>query len=422
MTKHLLLLVGVWGLSLFSHPAWAQLAADAIARKYAETIQESDLKKHLFIIAADSMEGRYTGSQGQKKAAKYIANHFEQLGLTPPVADGNAKSYFQPFQMVERRIDNATMSIGNEAKTFLKDFYVLNYSAMNTPTSLPVVFAGQGEAQDFAELQAQGVSLQGKAVVCFKSKTTADEKAKQARRLGAQTLIIIIGNSQKEFDEDVSFNAYYIKKATKQLVQKTPPEQSIFFVSHPTAAQLLGIEASNLTEKLTIGTSAAAPVELSVNLQDKLIWSSENVVGLMEGTDKKDEYVIITAHYDHVGITNGVVYNGADDDGSGTVSVLEIAEAFAQAKAEGNGPRRSVVFMTVAGEEIGLFGSQFYTDVEPIFPLENTVVDLNIDMVGRIDDKYKKLNNPNYIYLIGSDKLSSTLHQLSEEVNQTYTT
>ena len=112
-----------------------------------------------------------------------------------------------------------------------------------------------------------------------------------------------------------------------------------------------------------------------------------------------------------------VIFNGADDDGSGTVAVIALAEAFAKAKKEGFGPRRSILFMTVAGEEKGLLGSSYYVE-HPEFPLINTVCDLNIDMIGRIDEKHK--NNPNYIYLIGSDKLSSDLHSISENVNKTY--
>ena len=122
----------------------------------------------------------------------------------------------------------------------------------------------------------------------------------------------------------------------------------------------------------------------------------------------KHELVVITSHYDHIGLVDGKINNGADDDGSGTVTVLEIAEAFMKAHLEGNGSRRSVLFMNVVGEEKGLLGSEWYSD-NPIFPLENTVANLNIDMIGRVDETHK--GNRNYIYLIGSDKLSTELHQ-----------
>jgi Zn-dependent M28 family amino/carboxypeptidase len=146
---------------------------------------------------------------------------------------------------------------------------------------------------------------------------------------------------------------------------------------------------------------------------------SSNVMGMVEGSDLKDEYVFITAHYDHLGKRDTVIYYGADDDGSGTVGVLEIAEAFAKAKAEGKGPRRSIVFMTVSGEEKGLWGSAYYGD-HPVFPLEKTTVDLNIDMIGRNDASRKIGDSTNYVYVVGDDKISSELKPISESVNNKY--
>jgi len=146
---------------------------------------------------------------------------------------------------------------------------------------------------------------------------------------------------------------------------------------------------------------------------------SENVVAFIEGSEKPEEIVVISAHLDHEGVKNGKVYNGADDDGSGTVAMLEIAEAFKLAVKAGKGPKRSILFLHVTGEEKGLLGSKYYTDVDPIFPLENTVCDLNIDMIGRTDSRHKA--DPNYVYLIGSDKLSTELHTISEAMNKKYT-
>jgi Zn-dependent M28 family amino/carboxypeptidase len=146
---------------------------------------------------------------------------------------------------------------------------------------------------------------------------------------------------------------------------------------------------------------------------------SENVVAFIKGSEKPDEIVVISAHYDHLGIdADGEVYNGADDDGSGTVAVMAIAEAFQKAVEDGNGPKRSILFLHVTGEEKGMLGSKYYANF-PVFPLKNTVADLNIDMIGRTDEAHE--NNPNYIYLIGSDKLSTELHNLSEEMNDKFT-
>ena len=140
----------------------------------------------------------------------------------------------------------------------------------------------------------------------------------------------------------------------------------------------------------------------------------ENVLGFIEGTDLKEEVLIITAHYDHLGKKDTSIYNGADDNASGTSAILEIAEAFMKAKNDSVGPRRSILIMAVSGEEKGLLGSKYYTE-NAIYPLEKTIANLNIDMIGRVD-KYHE--DANYVYLIGSDRISSELHNISEEVNR----
>jgi len=144
---------------------------------------------------------------------------------------------------------------------------------------------------------------------------------------------------------------------------------------------------------------------------------SENVLAFIEGSEKPNQVVIVSAHLDHNGIIDGEIYHGADDNGSGTVAIMEMAQAFNKAKQEGFGPKRSVLFLHVTAEEIGLQGSQYYSE-NPVFNLENTVANLNIDMIGRIDKKHE--DNPNYVYLIGADRLSTELHYISEKINDAY--
>ena len=155
----------------------------------------------------------------------------------------------------------------------------------------------------------------------------------------------------------------------------------------------------------------------------------KNVIAYIEGDKHPDEYIIITAHLDHVGMEDGEIFNGADDDGSGTIAILEIAEAFKEASNKGHGPDRSIVFLHVTAEEMGLIGSRYYTDENPLVPLENTVANLNIDMIGRTDPQRPKrnttgrsliYNSREYIYIIGSDKISQELHDINEEVNNLY--
>jgi Zn-dependent M28 family amino/carboxypeptidase len=145
---------------------------------------------------------------------------------------------------------------------------------------------------------------------------------------------------------------------------------------------------------------------------------SENIWAYIEGSEKPDEVLVISAHYDHIGIKNGDIYNGADDDGSGTVAILQIAQAFQKAKKAGHGPKRSILFLHVTGEEHGLHGSRFYSE-NPLFPITNTIADINIDMIGRRDVEHANTNN--YVYVIGADRLSTDLHNITVAQNDKYT-
>ena len=145
-------------------------------------------------------------------------------------------------------------------------------------------------------------------------------------------------------------------------------------------------------------------------------FTADNVAAIIKGSEFPNEYVILTAHLDHVIPRNGEIYNGADDNGSGTVAMLEIAESFALAKQLGKEPKRSIVFLHVTAEERGLLGSKYYTDYEPLVPLKQTVANLNMDMMGRADPE-RGIRNLNYVYIIGSDILSDDLHNINLEAN-----
>jgi Zn-dependent M28 family amino/carboxypeptidase len=200
-----------------------------------------------------------------------------------------------------------------------------------------------------------------------------------------------------------------------------------FYISPEMARSIVGKEAKRLAKARKKITKKGKPITFNFfcnlsMLQEKkqeLIYST-NVMAFIEGSDLKlkEEIVVISAHYDHLGKRGKDVYNGADDNGSGTTALLELAQAYAQAVKDGNGPRRSVLLMWVSGEEKGLLGSEYYVD-NPIFPLENTIVDVNVDMIGRVDKKHA--DNPKYIYVIGADRLSSELHKINEAMNEKYT-
>jgi Zn-dependent M28 family amino/carboxypeptidase len=197
----------------------------------------------------------------------------------------------------------------------------------------------------------------------------------------------------------------------------------VFSASPAVAGKIMGEDGQDILQKMQSAELPkkiySAEVDLGYFKTTTTAYASD-VLGVLPGTDLKDEYVFVTAHYDHLGKRDTVIYYGADDDGSGTVSVLEIAEAFAKAKAAGKGPRRSIVFMLNSGEERGLWGSEYYTD-HPVFPMDKTTVDLNIDMIGRTDSSRHYGDSTNYVYVVGDDKVSTDLKTISEGMNKKYT-
>jgi hypothetical protein len=293
--------------------------------------------------------------------------------------------------------------------------------------SLPLVFAGNGTEQDFNQ-----VDIKDKAVFFFSKESSLgmgrSRSVALAREKGARLILVNNTESAADFDAVTAQLRALSSGGRPTLAKPSVPvlQSGLALISPAAVEKIMGATKEQLKKSATPDASKNALKKIKPSfIQYKSevalrIVKTENVLGYMEGTDKKEELVVVSAHYDHIGVLKNTtaadkINNGADDDGSGTVSVLELARIFAQAKREGKGPRRSILFMTVTGEEKGLLGSSYYTD-HPVFPLEKTVVDLNIDMVGRRDALHK--DSAPYVYVIGSDKLAADLHTLSEDVNR----
>jgi Zn-dependent M28 family amino/carboxypeptidase len=334
--------------------------------------------------------------------------------------------------------------VGGQSYQWLKDFYAYGNSPFDQETALQPVFAGYGIEQDgyndYAGLDVQGKDLvvllgepmkDGKAVLSADGKPgkwSFDSRAKAAlaTQKGARSVVFINPDAEK-FKQNLTRFKPYLNQARVSMVGAAQvPRAATFFISTPAGYALLQAKPETLAKYQAAVAEAGKPVKNPFRPTKLVIraprktetFATENVMGYLEGTDKKDEVLVISAHYDHLGVQDGKVFNGADDDGSGTVAVLEMAEAFAQAKKNGHGPSRSLLFITVTAEEKGLFGSEFYTD-NPVFPLSQTIADLNIDMIGRTDEHHKQ--GDQHVELVGSDKLSSELHAISEAANQKYT-
>jgi len=410
------------------------------ATEYAKSITAKDLRKRLEIIASDAFEGRETGQPGQKKAAGYIRDRFKEFGFEPIAELGG---YYQPFKLQLTYPDTVKLSVGTDTLRFLRDMYYFPGFGDMHLSAKDLIYLGYGISSenydDFGDRNIAGKVLlvsgdepqnKKKKSLVDGSKTTTSwtsdwtKKITLATKKGAKALLIIDDN----FTSSVVQFGRYIKRPNIEVGDKPTEkkEMPVIFVSSKMANRMLKAGGSKHTHQKIEKTIAKKGKPVAVNLavamtldvkKNREELTSENVLAYMEGTTKKHELVIITAHYDHLGKKGDKIYNGADDDGSGTTTLLEIAEAFSLAKKAGNGPERSMLFMTVSGEEKGLLGSEFYTD-NPVFPLSSTVVNLNVDMIGRIDEQHAP--DSNYVYLIGADKLSTELHELSEKINKTY--
>lgn len=422
-------------------------AQDPIAQKYAGVITPKLGKKHLKILASDKFEGRETGKPGADKAADYIAAEFKKLGLTAPVNG----SYFQQVPLVETSFQVNSFTANGTPLTIGKDFLFTGSGASKEIKASDIVFVGYGiSSENYDDLK--NIDIMGKVVMLInkgepmangvsaisKSATASDWSSSRTKRIqnimskGPSLIIAVspdVNNSLKQYRP--ATGRLSLKK-TNAAPSTRPGSAAVVYATPETANLLLkssgktfeglksSIDNSSMPQSQTL--SSALTLSYGPSLKDV---QSVNVLGYLEGSDLKSEVLVFSAHYDHIGLTTDggtdKVNNGADDDGSGTTGVLAIARAYAKAKKQGKGPRRSILFLLVTGEEKGLLGSEWYAE-NPIYPMANTITDLNIDMIGRTGEEYKgSADSANYCYLIGSDKLSTDLHKISENANAVYT-
>jgi len=413
---------------------------DTTAVRFAKYITADGMKKNLTILASDEYEGRETGQKGQKMSAEYISKYYKDLGI-PPLKDLK-DGYQQTFPL--EIFSHQELKITYNKKSFIqnKDYYTwANITGDTAFTINEIEFCGYGintlVYNDYDKLDVKNKAVMILAGEPYKidgnsiiSQTTEPSmwtsnfrvKQSEAKKQGIKYLFIVDTNITISSAQQI----HRIKSARMSIDAKATLEYPfVIYISKQMADELLASSKQTIKSIAEKTTSSAKPTHfiqktiLEINLtQAKQKLSAENVMAYIEGTDLKNEVVVLSAHYDHLGIQDGKIYNGADDDGSGTVAIMQLAKTFQEAKKQGKGPRRSMLFLNVSGEEKGLLGSEYYTE-HPVFELNKTVCDLNIDMIGRLDEAHSK--NANYVYLIGSDKLSSELHKISEQANKTYT-
>ena len=407
--------------------------------KFASTITGNDIKAHLSVIASDAYEGRETGEKGNDMAADYIAAQFEKLGLAK--TEG---SYFQPVVFSSTGWNNTEIYVKGERFKHLWDYlaYPISFEDMTDFSTDEVIFLGYG-IDDPRYSDYKGKSIEGKVVMMYLGEPMIDEntsrltgssemsewttsvnkKLATAKAKGAK-MVLLVSNDLKSF---LMENRKYLLGGSLQLGDKREEMGRMpahAYISTTLAEAIIGSKKGKVTKVVQKiakkGKSKCVKLETDFNgkFDNYLnLLEGRNVLGFIEGSDLKEEIIVVSAHYDHLGKRGNDIFNGADDNGSGTSTVLDIAEAFKLAKEAGHGPRRSLLFLLVTGEEKGLLGSQWYAE-NPTFPLENIVADVNVDMIGRIDDEH---TDANYVYVIGSDRLSTDLHKINEKANNDYT-
>lgn len=429
---------------------------------YQTAITHSYVQDHLSAFSADSMMGRETGTEGGEKAAHFLAKQYKKLGLQP-VGDNN--SYYQHYDLTASRTDSVAYSTyaidkditTNELNKSVNSAhssanFIRRYGG-NTTIEGEIVFAGYGlQNQELGINHLQGTNLKGKWLLIFEDvpQVVDGDTLYQSQGQFSQTwlrnmlqqgvagILMIPNTSDEEFQEAVASNQEsFGEPSGMQLAYRNQqgggPGWSLTTIAPAKAAEImeratglsdLGSARENLDQNITTFTAQPTGIGLMQQpyITDVTI-ETANIVAYLEGADPqlKDEVVVLSAHYDHVGIgqpdsTGDTIYNGANDDGSGTIGVLSAARAFSRAAANGVKPRRSILFLSVSGEEKGLLGSRYYSD-HPIFSMENTVANINTDMIGRVDPEHRERGVTDYIYIIGGDIISSQLSSLLKKGN-----
>ena len=416
-------------------PALAQTPAalddtDLVGR-YQATITPAELAGHLYVYADDYLRGRETGQPGQRFAARYLAGEYATMGIAPKgtgADNGNygLDGYLQPFALEQTALRRLTATVARGGETVLTatlapdalDDVLLApaYGQVDDDAPGPLVYVGDGTALD-------GLDLDGAYAVLAPG---ADQGATRAAltavgAAGARAVLLATVPTPEALRRPAE-GAFEAGRLALPAVEGAAAEAgglpTILLTSRQSLDALMAAAGVEATDGGYPTGDTGLTLALDADYETTEVWS-ENVAAFVEGSDLKDEVVVVSAHLDHVG-DNGdgedAIYNGADDDGSGTVTVLEIAVAFQRAKEDGHGPRRSLLFLHVSGEEKGLLGSEYYADREPLVPMANTVADLNIDMIGPYDPE-RGFDTTDYVYIIGGDLISQDISDWNAAVN-----
>jgi hypothetical protein len=403
---------------------------------YSKTIQLDELKDKLYTYSSDEFEGREAGKKGQTIAVEYLKEHYIKNNIESLIND----TYFQNVPLKSIQEPEVSITVNNKEFVKYDDYVILSAGENNFDVkSKQVIYVGYG-INDSIFNDYENIDVKNKIVIAIKGEPKNEdgkysisetlEQSKWSKRgsftLKKQQAIDLGAIAFLYIDEDMlkRYGDWYKRRGHEEnerleldVISESKKSIDIpsFYIGETIANEIIINKKKSLP---TTSQKIKTKIKITYDIQEKKI-KSQNVAAIIKGSEFPEEYIIITAHLDHVGMSDGEVYNGADDDGSGTVAIMQISEAFQKAVKDGYGPRRSIIFLHMTAEEKGLLGSKYYTNYDPIVPLKNTVTNLNIDMIGRIDPNREEKNR-NYIYLIGSDIISQDLHDVSEEIAKKY--
>lgn len=411
---------------------------------YGNMLLEENLEAHVWALSADSMLGRETGEPGSILAGNYIEDFFIELGL-PPIGD---TTYRQTMRFTWLRWGENEVIVNGDTLRNRWQYLAVpadNFEWENYEID-EIVFMGFGIDDERYSDRPEG-DFEGKVALVI-SGEPIDEHGNSVLTDSSDLSDWGIGIEMKRnYLSDLGFKQIIVaetsmgpinranwRRMTRPLSYTSPtqPEESLaglIYMDLEVAYSLIGDFAEEVKEvfrvdeaKMSSLSGQSVEVDLEINLRKKFqTLEDDNILGYIEGIDPvlKDELIVVSAHYDHIGYRGDDIFNGANDNASGTSAVMEMARPLLEAKNAGHGPARSVLLILLTGEEKGLLGSSFYVE-NPIFPLENTIANINIDMLGRVDEKHRDLGIENYVYPIGSDRMSTSLHEKMLMVNENY--
>ena len=390
------------------------------SKQYGKSITKEELEELLYIFSSDEFGGRGTPSKGQDLATDFLKNNYKDLGIQP--ARKNTYEHKVFLQFDEK--PNVSLSINKKEFKYYNDYIAYNNGPDVSFSDTEIIYVGYGidhknynsydglDVTDKVVLAIAGEPKNrrgnyfisgGKKKSEWSTRNEISRKKEAAAKNGAKALILINNRLFKRYsNEHMLSDTNKGEKRMSLASDKINENTQVLLFSDKNKDYLLQKNRKFMN------------FSFEKNYNE---FSANNIAALIKGSEFPDEYIVITAHLDHVGIQNGIVYNGADDDGSGSVGILEIAEAFSLAMKDGFRPKRSILFLHVTAEENGLLGSEYYTDYDPIVPLSETMVCLNMDMIGRTESKRKETEPEDYIYIIGSEMLSDDLHNINKKAN-----